>query len=229
MIWTFLLLLACANDEGLPAEPSTASEQKVYRYLALGDSYTIGTAIGPDSAYPALLSDSLSEAAPQDSIYYQVIARNGWTTADLKQGIAAEQPDSNFDVVSLLIGVNNQYQRRSIAEYEREFLQLLNQAISFAGGDKNSVLVLSIPDWGVSPAGSGSRSQIAQDINQFNLAQKAICDSLNVGFLDITESSREGLNNPSLIASDGLHFSAEMHQIWMRMIYPIWYANLQGT
>lgn len=225
ILWLLVILIACAKDDKVVSQPSEISQ--VYHYLALGDSYTIGTAIGVDSSYTAQLRDSLKSVSIGDSIYYQVIAKNGWTTADLKQGIAAAQPDSNFDVVSLLIGVNNQYQGRSISEYKQEFLQLLQQAIAFAGGRKKSVLVLSIPDWGMSPAGAGSRAQVSQEIDDFNRAQKSICDSLGVNFFDITEMSREALNKPSLIAKDGLHFSTEMHQIWMREIYPIWYAKLQ--
>mgnify|MGYP002276981752 CR=1 FL=1 len=220
--WILLVLMACAKESNLPSPDSN----QTYRYLALGDSYTIGTAIGQDSSYSALLADSLRKSS-QDSIFYQVIATNGWTTADLQAGIVEAAPDSNFDLVSILIGVNNQYQGRSITEYRREFKDLALQAIAFADGDPRKVMVFSIPDWGVSPAGSGrNRTQTSIEINAFNAAQKAIADSLNLDFFDITTSSRKGLQDPSLIASDGLHFSAKMHLEWMRANYAAWYQKL---
>lgn len=222
--WTLLLFLACAKDgEGTQAlEPKL----KTYRYLALGDSYTIGTAIGEEMAYPVLLVDSLNGQV-SDSIAYKVIAQNGWTTADLLNGIKSAEPDSSFDVVTVLIGVNNQYQGLSISEYRREFLDLLNRAVSFAQGEKERVLVVSIPDWGVSPAGAWNRSQIAAEINAFNFAQKQVCDSLSIDFIDITSLSRTALSNSKYIASDGLHFSAKMHQLWMRAIYPLWKQKIR--
>lgn len=221
----FLGLLACSEDSDTEVDSSPAVN--TYRYLALGDSYTIGTAIGVDSSYSAQLRDSLKISSP-DSIFYQVIATNGWTTRDLQNGINSAQPDSNFDLVSILIGVNNQYQRRSIAEYEREFLSLALQAIQFAKGDKQRVMVFSIPDWGVSPAGSGNRALIATQIDDFNSAQKAIADSLGLSFYDITGSSRQGIQDPSLIASDGLHFSTKMHRIWMRDHFEAWLEKIKG-
>ncbi len=207
-------------------EAPDQAPRESFRYLALGDSYTIGTAIGRDSSYAALLRDSLRSAA-NDSIFYKVIATNGWTTADLQKGIDTAQPDSNFDLVSLLIGVNNQYQGRSISEYRVEFRALAEQAIALARGNPQKVMVYSIPDWGVSPAGSSNRALIAQKIDDFNRAQKGICDSLGLDFFDITTSSRAGLQDPSLIASDGLHFSTKMHRRWMRMTYKAWYDKLR--
>lgn len=222
--WTLLLTLACAKDGD--NNQSSHANVKTYRYLALGDSYTIGTAIGEKKAYPVLLVDSL-DSQISDSIEYEVIARNGWTTADLQNGINSAEPDSSFDVVTILIGVNNQYQGLSISEYQGEFLKLLNQAISFAQGEKERVLVISIPDWGVSPAGAANRMQIAAEINDFNFAQKQVCDSLEVDFIDITSLSRTGVSNSAYIASDGLHFSAKMHQLWMRALYPMWNQKIR--
>lgn len=227
LLWFLLIFMACAEDNTIsdPQEPAP----RFFRYLALGDSYTIGTAIGKDSAYAALLGDSLQAAFSMDSVDYQVIAKNGWTTADLKNGISVAAPDSSFDIVTLLIGVNNQYQGRSISEYESEFQELLLHSVALAGGAQARVLVISIPDWGVSPAGAGNRGQIASQIDAFNAAQKAICDSLGISFVDITALSRNGLNTSELIARDGLHFSRKMHQLWMRKIYPLWYAKISQS
>lgn len=230
LLWTALLLMACAKDDGgQPEEPKPAASNSVLKYLALGDSYTIGTAIGVDSSYSAQLRDSLlSGDSTIDSIYYEVIATNGWTTRDLINGISGREPASDFDVVTMLIGVNNQYQGRSVSQYKSEFTQLLKQAIGFAGGDTNKVLIVSIPDWSVSPAGAGNRAAVGLKIDEFNAAQKSVCDSLQVTYVDITEISRTGLNRSDLIASDGLHFSTKMQSLWMRELYPYWYAKLKA-
>lgn len=230
LLWTALLLMACAKDDGgTKPEPKPQESNEVLKYLALGDSYTIGTAIGVDSSYSAQMRDSLLAAdGSLDSLYYEVIATNGWTTRDLLNGIAARNPASDFDVVTMLIGVNNQYQGRPVSQYKSEFTQLLKQAIGFAGGDTNRVLIVSIPDWSVSPAGGTGRAAIGAKIDEFNAAQKSVCDSLNVTYVDITEISRTGLNNPDLIASDGLHFSTKMQRLWMRELYPYWYAKIMA-
>lgn len=213
-------LFACSKNEAQIVKVNTQLPPLQFRYLALGDSYTIGTAIGPEKAYPQIFADSLRQETEVDSVLVQVIAQNGWTTADLQNGINTAQPDSNFNLVTILIGVNNQYQRRSITEYENEFGLLLRQAIAFADGDSSRVLVISIPDWGVSPAGAGSRALIAGQIDNFNAAQEQIAQEQGVRFIDITTLSRSALSDPSLIASDGLHFSAKMQQQWLDLLYP---------
>lgn len=227
LIYSLFVLLACAKQDTPPPTQVTQEASKTYRYLALGDSYTIGTAIGPENSYAAILGDSLAITNPEDSLVYEVIAKNGWTTNDLLQGISASQPDSSFDVVTILIGVNNQYQRRSIAEYVSEFKILLEKAASFGKQDYSNVLVISIPDWGVSPAGAANRAQVASEIDAFNAAQKFICDTLGVRFIDITPLSRTALNNADLIAGDGLHFSREMHRLWTRLIFDAWNNKLR--
>lgn len=224
VIWMIWVALACAKDGEVQKTPEP--QAKSFRYLALGDSYTIGTAIGRDSSYAALLRDSL-RLSRADSIYYEVIATNGWTTHDLTLGLDTAAPDSNFDVVSLLIGVNNQYQGLTIEEYRSEFLHLATEAIALSQGDPRKVMVYSIPDWGVSPAGAGNRRVISLQIDAFNAAQKEVCDSLQLDFYDITQASRQALQDPSLIASDGLHFSVKMHQEWMRSTYQDWLQKLQ--
>ena len=213
-------LFACSKNEAQVVKVNTQMPPLRFRYLALGDSYTIGTAIGPEKAYPQIFADSARQEATIDSLFVQVIAQNGWTTADLKNGINAAQPDSNFNLVTILIGVNNQYQRRSISEYENEFSQLLHRAIAFADGDSSRVLVLSIPDWGASPAGAGNRALISEQIDNFNAAQEQIALAEGVQFVDITTLSRNALNDASLIASDGLHFSAKMQRQWLDLLYP---------
>lgn len=228
LIHSLFILLACAKQDIPPSSQKPQDVSRIYRYLALGDSYTIGTAIGPQNSYAAILRDSLLISNPEDSMFYQVIAKNGWTTKDLLGGISTSQPDSSFDVVTILIGVNNQYQRRSIAEYEREFTILLEKAASFGKQDYSNVLVISIPDWGVSPAGAANRAQVASEIDAFNAAQKSICDSLGIEFIDITPLSRTALNEADLIASDGLHFSSKMHHLWSKLIFEAWSKKLRN-
>jgi len=214
-------LFACSKNEAQPIPIDAPALGSNLRYLALGDSYTIGTAIGPEKAYPQIFADSFRIKTAVDSLEVQVIAQNGWTTADLKNGINTSQPDSNFNLVSILIGVNNQYKKLSLEEYKGEFWQLLKRAIAFAEGDTGRVLVISIPDWGVSPAGAGSRPEVAQQIDDFNAAQSQIAGEYGVDFIDITTLSRTALNDQTLIASDGLHFSAKMHQQWLQLLYPL--------
>ena len=218
---TAALLATCTPEESgktVPNTPAGAFAKNV-RYLALGDSYTIGTAIGKENSYASLLADSLESRSEIDSVHLKIIAQNGWTTGDLQTGIKQAQPDSSFDLVSLLIGVNNQYQKRSLQEYEREFRALLLKSITLAQGRKERVLVLSIPDWGSTPAGEPNRLQIAQEIEAFNAVNQAVSVSLSVSYYNITTISRTAVQDSSLVANDDLHFSKEMHALWLTKIF----------
>lgn len=216
-----VVLFSCAKNKAQTIEDNAQTDLKVLRYLALGDSYTIGTVIGSENAYPDIFGDSLRQDFRVDSLELLVIAQDGWTTGDLLAGIGQKQLAANFNLVTLLIGVNNQYQGRSITEYEQEFRTLVRGAIALAGGDSTRVLIISIPDWGVSPAGAGNRASISEEIDNFNLAQHQIARQEGLQFVDITTLSRNGLLDSSLIASDDLHFSAKMHRQWCDLIYPI--------
>ncbi len=209
-----ILLLHRQNDGRVE---STIQHGRSVKYLALGDSYTIGTAIGEKNAYPYLLKGRLEEEV-DIKIAVDVIAKNGWTTGHLLEGIKDEQPSSDYDVVTLLIGVNNQYQGRSKAEYRAQFRELLKQAIGFAGNDARKVFVLSIPDWSVTPAGKG-RDGVAREIDRFNEINKQVADSLGAAYFNITPVSRTADGHPDLIARDGLHFSSEMQELWLNIIY----------
>ena len=217
-----VLLLSLATSSCSKSEPvsddNPMETEKSLNYLALGDSYTIGTAIGSEKAYPAQLKDSLVLRGSADEIRLQVIAKNGWTTGALINGVSNAQLDSVYDLVSLLIGVNNQYQGRSLFEYRSEFRFLLEEALRLTGYDTNRVFVMSIPDYGVTPAGSGNAMQIAQAIDQFNNVNREIADSLLVRYFNITEISRTAAQDPSLVANDGLHFSSAMHTLWVRSL-----------
>ena len=189
------------------------------RYLALGDSYTIGESVSEDERWPNQLAGLLQ--TKDTSIEVTIIARTGWTTDELWNGIQAVKIKPPYDLVSLLIGVNNQYRRLDINEYREGFVLLLNKAIEYAGGDPNRVIVLSIPDWGVTPfAGSRDSKIIAVEVDQFNSVNKEEAKKAGVHYVDVTPISREAVNNAFLIASDGLHPSGKMYAEWARLAYP---------
>ncbi|WP_417602131.1 SGNH/GDSL hydrolase family protein [Owenweeksia hongkongensis] len=189
-----------------------------FTYLALGDSYTIGTAIGKQNAYSALLMDSMKKELPNFYADVDVVAKNGWTTRDLLNGISKEKPKGPYDLVSLLVGVNNQYQHLSKSQYKTEFTELLEKSIALAGGKKENVFVISIPDYGVCTVAVDNLESISPDINAFNAINKSVAEAYGVSYVDITEISRTAKGNESLIASDGLHFSSKMHELWVREI-----------
>ena len=199
------------------------------RYLALGDSYTIGESVAEDERWPnqlaALITSSPQFAKPiggtERGMEVTIIARTGWTTDELWQSIQAAKPEPPYDLVSLLIGVNNQYRGYDINEYREQFILLLNESIEYAGGDPNRVIVLSIPDWGVTPfAASRDRGQIGKEINAFNLVNRAESEKAGVHYVDVTPGSREATDDISLVASDGLHPSGKMYSEWARLAYP---------
>jgi len=186
-------------------------------YLALGDSYTIGEGVPVNQTYPAQLVELL-KAKKLDFNNPKIIAVTGWTTDELQQGIkAAAIQGETYDLVTLLIGVNNQYRGRSIDNYKEEFTGLLDQAIGFAKGNKSHVIVLSIPDWGVTEFArqqNVNKEKVAQEIDAFNQAQKEICQAKGISFLDITEAYRENGNLPENQAEDSLHPSGSIYRYW---------------
>ncbi|MFM6953430.1 MAG: SGNH/GDSL hydrolase family protein [Sphingobacteriaceae bacterium] len=192
----------------------------VKTYLALGDSYTIGEAVPAAESFPYQLQDALVKRGHSvESL--KIIAQTGWTTAELQAAIAAETVHPPYDLVTLLIGVNNQYRGYSVVNYRVEFEQLLRQAIVFAGEDTDRVRVLSIPDWGVTPfAQKEGRSpeKIAREIDSFNEAAQEISENLGVVFMNSTPHSRLAATDLSLLASDGLHPSGKMYAQWVQSL-----------
>lgn len=190
------------------------------RYLALGDSYTIGESVAEADRFPNQLSALLAEEGIPVKV--TIIARTGWTTDELWQGIQAKTVEPPYDLVSLLIGVNNQYRGRSLAEYREGFVFLLNKAIEYAGGDVDRVLVFSIPDWGVTPFASGRDAEkIAGEIDAFNQVNLEESQKAGAHYVDVTPVSRQALTDQSLIASDGLHPSGSMYAQWASLALPI--------
>ena len=184
------------------------------RFLALGDSYTIGEGVAPPERWPEQLAAMLRECGV-DVNEIEIVAQTGWTTDELAAGIEAARPSGPYDLVSLLVGVNNQYRGRSVDEYREQFRRLLDRAIDFAGGEATRVIVLSIPDWGVTPFAEGrDREQIAREIDAFNAVNRAETTSAGARYVDITAISRQAATAPALLAHDGLHPSAQMYRRW---------------
>lgn len=191
-----------------------------FRYLALGDSYTIGESVTETERFPNQIASMLLKEGVEVEV--SIIARTGWTTDELWQGIQTQGVTPPYDMVSLLIGVNNQYRGRDIAEYREDFLFLLNKAIEYAGNDVNKVIVLSIPDWGVTPFAMGRNStQIANEIDAFNAVNLEETMKAGAHYVDVTPVSRKALSDPSLIAGDGLHPSGSMYAEWASLALPI--------
>ncbi len=201
----------------------TSASATELRYLALGDSYTIGEGVPESGRWPVQLARALrDDGMPLTDP--RIIAQTGWTTDELDAAIDAVHPLAEYDLVSLLIGVNNQYRGRSVDEYRVQFAGLLERAIGFAQWRRERVLVLSIPDWGVTPfAREAARDagRIAVEIDAFNAAARQVCTARGVAFVDITPVSRAHGAEPRMLAEDGLHPSAAMYNEWMRLALPV--------
>lgn len=193
--------------------------KKAYTYLALGDSYTIGQSVMASENFPNQTVQLLNQ---QNYNFKspEILATTGWTTDELQNSINTHTFTPPYDFVSLLIGVNNQYRGRSVENYKPEFESLLNQAIQFTGGKADHVIVISIPDWGVTPFANGrDRAQIAREIDDYNAANRYISETYKVHYVDITPGSREAATDLSLVAGDGLHPSAKEYTRWAQKIF----------
>ena len=196
------------------------------RYLALGDSYTIGESVAASERWPVQLTARLRARGftLEDPL---LIATTGWTTGELAGAIEQANPIGPFDLVTLLIGVNNQYRGRSEDEYRKQFHALLQRSIAYAGDDPARVIVLSIPDWSVTPFATGmgaeqsSLDRIAGQIDQFNAINRAETERSGAHYLDITPISRQAAQDRSLLATDGLHPSGKMYAQWVKLIEPM--------
>jgi lysophospholipase L1-like esterase len=223
----FLLLLAflsfsCSETDFPPVNDQLNNPDDtvrvIPRYLALGDSYTIGQSVDVADRWPIQLAARLTDTRlAVDST--RIIATTGWTTANLINAIDNAALEPEYDMVSLLIGVNNQYQGRNIDEYRTQFEQLLQTSIALARGDKSHVFVVSIPDYGFTPFGQNNQASISQAIDQFNAVNREITEAYGVAYYDITPISREGLERPEMVASDGLHPSGVQYGEWVESFY----------
>ncbi len=208
----FLLLISSAATA-----QSLSIEEKV-KFLALGDSYTIGQSVPVTERWPVQLIERLKSEKNFAADEPRIIATTGWRTDQLKAAIlnAAITPES-YNLISLLIGVNNQYQGRSAEVYAKEFEELLQMAIALAG-HKERVFVVSIPDYGYTPFGESNQTTISAQLDEFNRINKSIADRIGVLYINITDISRLGLQDPELVAGDRLHPSGKMYKAWVDRI-----------
>jgi len=193
------------------------------RFLALGDSYTIGEGVDPALRWPVLLADAL-RAKGIDLAAPEIIAETGWTTDELDAAIDRADPQGPFGLVSLLIGVNDQYRKRSVEEYCVEFRGLLRRAVGLAGGATGRLLVLSIPDWGVTPFAAGddrTPEQIGGEIDAYNAVAREEADAAGVPFIDITPLFRTRPLDAGLVVEDGLHPSGRVYAAWVERVLPV--------
>ncbi len=216
-----IVLLGCSSSEDAfrekPPVPSSAS----HHYLALGDSYTVGESVPKDKSFPGQLRDSLQKTLNTE-IGLEIIATTGWRTDNLQNAINSGTKRSNYDLVTLLIGVNNQFQNRPFDQYEKEFPELLEKAISLANGSPENVLVVSIPDYGFTPFGQQrDMDKISREIDAYNVFAASVSTDKGVAFVNITDITRNGLDDPSLVASDGLHPSGKAYGQFIERIYPL--------
>jgi len=200
--------------------PKTDSMQEApLTFLALGDSYTIGESVSEDQRWPVQLAKKMTENGISVESP-RIIATTGWRTDELKAAIeSADDLSPRYDMVSLLIGVNNQYQGRSVDSFAPEFEELLQIAIDKAGSEKAHVFVVSIPDYGKTPFGAAKEEEIARELDAYNAISKEIAERYGVAYYDITPISREAKDKPELVASDKLHPSGEMYKRWVALFY----------
>lgn len=212
-------VVSCQSSEDDAVNTVDNEIPQTIKFLALGDSYTIGQSVSEAERWPVQLSNKfISEGKLSETPF--IIARTGWRTDQLKQAIMdSEIIPNEYNLVSLLIGVNNQYQGRSPEDYAIEFEELLNMAITLVGGEKKNVFVVSIPDYGYTPFGLANQAYISKEIDEFNSINRSISERIGVSYFYITDISRRGLSEPSLLASDGLHPSGIMYAEWVDVIY----------
>ncbi len=216
---TILLVITACTSTPEDAVTTTDRSPSATRFLALGDSYTIGQSVDPDERWPVHLARQL-ENSGISFVDVQIVARTGWTTSELVEGIDGADPAGPFDLVTLLIGVNNQFRGLELDQYRAEFEGLVDRAIGFAGGDPSRVIVVSIPDWGVTPFAAGySADIIATEIDAFNSVGEEEAIRVGAHWVDITAVSRS--DEPGLVAGDGLHPSGAQYQAWVDLILPV--------
>jgi len=225
-----LLIFACSLDNNqsngnsnndtldVTEKPKNDSET-TYSLLSLGDSYTIGQSVCSSCRFPSQLKDSLNSVLTKNKFDLRIVAQTGWTTTNLITKLDDENLGSNFDLVTLLIGVNNQFQGKPFEIYETEFPALVDMAIAYANNDPSKLIVISIPDYAYTPFGNGNWN-ITNGIDQYNGFARNYCYNNNITFVDITDITRLGLVQPELVASDGLHPSTIAYSKFVERLLP---------
>ncbi|CAA9318982.1 MAG: Lysophospholipase L1 and related esterases [uncultured Lysobacter sp.] len=215
--------IALAALAGCARHHSTMDDRMTHSYLALGDSYTIGEGVAHEGRWPVQLAHALREQgiALDDP---RIIATTGWTTDELMAAVNAAEPLGQWDFVTLLIGVNNQYRGRSVADYRGEFTEVLDRAVKLAHGNESRVVVVSIPDWGVTPFAvkqARDPGRIAAELDAYNAVAREICAARGIAFVDITPVSRKRGAEPVMLVEDGLHPSGAMYALWTQQVAPV--------
>lgn len=220
-----ILVFAACKPSGPKSTENDLAAMKtsIKTYLALGDSYTIGEGVDEADRYPNQLAKRLNQETGDRWLEAEIIAKTGWTVDELDKGIDEAGPTGEpYDLVTLLIGVNNQYRGRSVDEYRVEFEQMLLRAIGYAGNLPNHVIVLSIPDWGITPFATNrgtDKAKVAAEIDAYNAAKRSICGKYGIKFIDITEDYRAVGDQPEMLAEDNLHPSGEIYTRWTDLLF----------
>jgi lysophospholipase L1-like esterase len=215
-----LFLIRCAPNVSTSTPVSGETILPAFRYLALGDSYTIGERVPVKARWPNQLARLLASEGIQTEV--TIIARTGWTVNELWEGIQASLPTGRYDLVTLLIGVNDQYRGYPVDGYRDDFSFMLSKAIEYAGGDPQKVIVLSIPDWGFTPfAATRDTEPISQQIDEFNAINLEETEAVGARYVDVTVISRMAMDDFELIAGDRLHPSGKMYAMWAEKVLPV--------
>lgn len=236
LCFTFLMSFACSetNTTFLESEEDFLIDDTLtpipvnFKILSLGDSYTIGQSVCEKCRFPEQLKDSLLPKFETDTTFsLKVIARTGWTTTNLMNAIEDENISEDFDLITLLIGVNNQYQGKDFALYKKEFPLLVSTAMKAGKNDKSNVIVVSIPDYAFTPFGGGNKT-ISKEIDLYNEFAKNYCIQIGIPFVNITDITRNGLIDKDLVASDGLHPSALAYTKFVERLLPLAIEKLKN-
>lgn len=226
------ILLSCAknddyeyvfnNSDDNPIDEIDDVQDSIVSILSLGDSYTIGQSVCETCRFPEQLKDSLISSTQSNAFDLKIIAQTGWTTTNLINAVNNEDLESNYDLITLLIGVNNQYQHLDFSLYQSEFPQLVQMAISAANGNKDKLIVISIPDYAYTTFGQQDYfyDTISPEIDQYNAYAENYCESLDITYVYITDITRLGIEQPELVASDGLHPSELAYSKFVERILP---------
>lgn len=215
MLTCFVTFLSCKENG---ADNITVVEEDALRYLALGDSYTIGESVEPEKRWPVQLATKLRSDGFKIS-EPRIIATTGWTTEDLLRAMDAQLNNEKFDLVSVSIGVNNQYQGKPLDAYREDLNTVFKRAISHSENGTAGVFAVSIPDYGVTPFGAERAEEIGREIDEFNKVFQEVAEEYDIDFYYITRISRQAIDQPELIAEDDLHPSGEMYRLWVEQIY----------
>ena len=228
LIALLILITSCSSSsDALPQEEITNPNSSAnLSYLALGDSYTIGESVEESMRWPVQLTAELrSKGISMNDP--KIIAKTGWTTQNLLNAMEANLGNEKFDLVSVLIGVNNQYQNRSIEEFEADLNIILTEAIGLSKNGEKGVFIVSIPDYGATPFGANNAETIGKEIDEYNNVLLKAATQFNLDFYDITPISKKAKTDLSLVAGDGLHPSGKMYTLWVESFFDKVLVKLQ--